>query len=436
MTKPNELNDRIYEAITDDSGEERSCENIPDEACDVVPGSYLRNTISGVFSKLAEQLASPGLILPWLLSATGASSFFAGALVPIKDAGSLLPQLAVSAKIRARSVRKTIWTLSAVIQGISLLLMGVAVYLTEGNTLGWIVLGTLTAFSLASGVASVAFKDVLGKTIPKGKRGQLLALRSTLGGILTTAGGFVLYRYVEGTNNTITYVVLIGSAAVLWFASALTFYSISEKPGATEGGRSPIKELKQGMALLKHSPNLQRFILARALLMAIPFSQPFLVLFGKDIVGSGLDNLGVMVIAAGIAGIVSSPFWGRFADYSSRKLMIVIGLFGSVLLAAAIAFPKLPETIQTTYLFAGIIVLQVMAHGGARLSRKTYLVDMAPAKERPLYVALSNTLIGVSTIFFVVLGLIADVFSVTIMLWTLSILSLFSAVVSLGLKEV
>lgn len=77
-----------------------------------------------------------------------------------------------------------------------------------------------------------------------------------------------------------------------------------------------------------------------------------------------------------------------------------------------------------------------MAHGGARMSRKTYLVDMAPSDERPLYVALSNTLIGIATLAFVALGLIADVFSVSTMLWTLAIISLLSAVVSASLKEV
>ena len=170
--------------------------------------------------------------------------------------------------------------------------------------------------------------------------------------------------------------------------------------------------------------------------MAIPFSQPFIILYGKEHVGSSIDNLGIMVVAAGIAGIISSPFWGRFADISSRKLMIFVGIMGFLILLLAVFFPALPNQWQYKYTYALIILLQVMAHGGARMSRKTYLVDMAPSHERPLYVALSNTLIGLATLLFVVLGLIADVFSVDVMLWTLAITSLLSALVSLRLKEV
>lgn len=436
MADEKKLNESIYTLVTDDSGEERSCANIPDEACEDVPTGFVRNTLSGVFSKLAEQLASPGLILPWLLSAAGASSFFAGALVPLKDAGSLLPQLAVSGKIRALQKRKTPWVLAAIVQGVALLFMALAVSKTEGNVLGWLVVITLTVFSLASGVASVAYKDVLGKTIPKGKRGQLLALRTTAGGVLTTIGGYMLYKYVDETDDMSIYLILIASSALLWFMSAGLFYAIPEVKGATEGGRTPLKEFKQGWLLLKKNNNLKRFVIARALLMAIPFSQPFIILYGKEHVGSSIDNLGIMVVAAGIAGIVSSPFWGRFADTSSRKLMIFVGILGFFILLLTVFFPALPDQWQFKYAYALIILLQVMAHGGARMSRKTYLVDMAPSDERPLYVALSNTLIGLATLAFVALGLIADVFSVSTMLWALAIISLLSAVVSASLKEV
>lgn len=43
-----------------------------------------------------------------------------------------------------------------------------------------------------SGIGSLAFQDVIGKTIPKPKRGQLLALHATAGGIFTLAVGLVL----------------------------------------------------------------------------------------------------------------------------------------------------------------------------------------------------------------------------------------------------
>ena len=42
----------------------------------------------------------------------------------------------------------------------------------------------------------------------------------------------------------------------------------------------------------------------------------------------------------------------------------------------------------------GLFFLIAVFHGGARLGRKTYLVDMANQDNRATYVAVSNTLIG------------------------------------------
>lgn len=47
------------------------------------------NALNGSVTKLAEQLASPGLVLPWLFSSIGAPMALAGPLVPVKDAGSI-----------------------------------------------------------------------------------------------------------------------------------------------------------------------------------------------------------------------------------------------------------------------------------------------------------------------------------------------------------
>jgi hypothetical protein len=73
------------------------------------PQNFVLNVLNGSAPKLVEQLASPGLVLPWLFSAIGAPTALAGLLVPVKEAGSLLPQLAVAGSIRAYQKRKWFW---------------------------------------------------------------------------------------------------------------------------------------------------------------------------------------------------------------------------------------------------------------------------------------------------------------------------------------
>ncbi|MFC0262761.1 MFS transporter [Fontibacter flavus] len=420
------LASKTYELITDE-GEERACEAISERACKETPGNFFKNVFSGSLSKLAEQLVSPGTTLPWILAALGVPNLFTGALVPIKDAGSLLPQLFVSAKIRAYAIRKWFWVIPALIQAMSLAAMAFVVLGTEGKTAGILILSLLLIFSLASGVASISFKDVVGKTIPKGKRGQLLAMRATLGGVLTLASGVFILQDLEGGQDQNMLFWLVMAGALLWVLSAFLFALIAEEKGATEGGRTPVKELKNAWKFWKEDSNLRRFIFTRGFLMAIPLAQPFFVVLGKDELGSELDNLGIMVIAAGIANIVSSPFWGRFADHSSRNLMVWVSILGMVNISLMALFPFWPDSLQNIYVFAALFLIQVMAHGGARLSRKTYLVDFAPEKERPLYVSLSNTMIGVFTLLAAGLGSLSSLFGVQAML------SVFVALLGIGL---
>ena len=346
-----ELPNRAYELLTDD-GEERACEAIPDSACHEVPGNFFRNMFNGASTKLAEQIASPGLVFPWILSTLAAPAYFAGMLIPIKDAGSLLPQLFVSAKIRSFPKRKWFWIVPAIIQALCMLVMAWIVSTLDGFAAGLGVVLVLLLFSIASGVASVAFKDVLAKTIPKGKRGQLLAYRATSGGVLTLMAGIYLHLFLDESVDEQVYAWLLIIAAFLWLLAAILFLSIKEIPGATDGGRTPIKELKQGRNLWVKNSNLRKFIFTRGLLMAIPLAQPFYVIIGKKYAGGEVAGLGLMVIAVGIAGIISSPIWGRFADNSSRKMMMVVATLGIINAAYVLLFPLLPNAWQNIYTFA------------------------------------------------------------------------------------
>lgn len=107
-SKPPDLIERLYDFITEDD-EGRTCEAIPDSACHEAPRNLVLNILNGSATKLAEQMASPGLVLPWLFSSIGAPTALAGLLVVVKQVGSLLRQLAVAGRIRAFPKRKWFW---------------------------------------------------------------------------------------------------------------------------------------------------------------------------------------------------------------------------------------------------------------------------------------------------------------------------------------
>jgi hypothetical protein len=70
---------------------------------------------------------------------------------------------------------------------------------------------------------------------------------------------------------------------------------------------------------------------------------------------------------------------------------------------------------------------------GFRLGRKTYLIEGAPADQRPTYVALGNTIIGVLTILGGGLGWFGEAFSLQVLVGVLTGFALLGALLAFRL---
>ena len=419
-----ELKKHLSSIISNDDDLDRVCKSIPVESCKETPWNFFINACNGATSKLAEQVAGPNLILPWLFQLIGAPIWMFGFLMPIKQSFSLLPQMVVAGQIRALAKRKWVWVGSAIVQALCLLLMIPIALWFSPTAGGFSLLILLTFFSIASGTASVAFQDVLGKTIDKGHRGRLLARRALIGGFLTSAAGLLLHRYRETSQDLTPVLFLLLIAAVLWGLSAFFFALIREFSGAVQGGRNAISETRAGMQLFRQHSGFRRFLLARSLLLSVELATPFLVLHAGQLLQLNIQSIGSLVIAIGISQILSSPFWGKMADRSSKNVMALSALiaFGSVLLAVLLTFLPAYSFQYAGYLL--VFVLIGLAEAGVRLGRKTYLVDATPHDERMTYTAFGNGLVGIIAIISGISGLIAQWLGASAMLAAIAIFML------------
>ncbi len=429
------MGDRLY-AMLFDEDEDRACLDISEAECRAAPRNFGLNVANGSATKLAEQLASPDLTIPWMLAAIGAPVFITGLLVPLRRAGSLLPQLAASGIIRRVPVRKWVWVAAAVVQALMLALMAVCVAFLSGLAAGIAVAGLLAVFSVASGVESVSYKDVLAKTVPKGRRGRLLAARASVGGALTLAAGLVLYLFVAEAATRGPYVALLAAAALLFGVASLLFARIVEEPGATSGGRTPFEELHAAWGLLRDDRPFRRFVGARALLLIVTLMQPFYVILSRRLTGDTVGALGAFVIATGIGHMIGGPLWGTSADRAASKTMVIGGVLAAFAAAYAAAFGFLPETLHRFYLFAPVFIINAIAYAAVRLGRKTYLVDYAPADERPLYVSVANTLVGAAVLAGALFGVLAEFAGVEVTVVAGALLLLAGAGLAASLPKV
>jgi MFS family permease len=390
---PRTWTDAVYERLAgDDDG--RVCRAIPDEACREAPGNFLRMAVANMLSTLADSLSSAKTTLPWLLAALGAPAGMAALLVPLRESGSMLPQLLVGAIVRRMPVRKSVWVGGALVQAACLAGMALAAWWLEGLAGGLAIVGGLALFSLARAACSIAYKDVLGKTIPKTRRGRLSGWIASVAGFGALAVGAAMAGLSQDAPLPV-FVGLLGVAALCWVVAAGVFGRIIEWSGATEGAAGGAAALRGALGLLRDDPVLQRFIVGRGLALGSALAAPLVVAMAQGLSGSSVGWLGLFIALEGVASLVSAPLWGRWADHDSARVFgwASAAAGGVALAVAALVAAGLPDAVLAMVLPVAFLGLGV-AHAGVRLARKTYLVDIADGERRTDYVAVSNSVIG------------------------------------------
>jgi hypothetical protein len=430
------LTDDLYTKLVNEE-DARVCREISDAACREVPRNFFLLIGSSVLTKLGDAVANPKTTLTWMMDTIGAPIALTGLLVPLRESGSMIPQLVIAAAVRRQPIRKWVWVLGSIVQALAVAGLGLTAVLLEGTAAGAAVVAGVVLFSLARGLSSVAAKDVLGKTIPKTRRGRVTGLSASAAGLATLGVGSALVVLGADDGAPSTFLTLLAGAALLWVVAAAVYARIAEWPGATEGGGNAAAEAVRRLSLLRDDAPFRHFVIARALLLCSALSAPYYVILARQHHGAAGGQLGFFIIAGGLASGLSAPVWGRLADWSSRTVMAVAGLIAAALgLLAVAAEVLLPSVSGAPWFYPTVFLVLMVAHSGVRLGRKTYVVDLASGNRRTDYVAVSNTVIGVVLLLLGGLGALAQLVSVPGAILALSVLGIAGAAMSRALPEV
>lgn len=416
--------------IIDDEG--RACADIPESACRQEPGNFFKHVGALALTKSADGLVDPKLVLSWLMTSLGAPVALIGLLVPVREAGALLPQLLTAGFLRKLPRRKWAWAAGSIVQGLAAAAIGIVAISLTGVGAGWAIILALAILALARSVCSVCYKDVLGKTIAKSRRGTATGLAGSIASVTV-----IIYALTLSFDLVDRMALVIGGlflAGVAWIASGLLFATLQEEAGATEGGKSGLREAWKNFSYLREDPQLRRFILTRGLLTATALAPPFMIAVGSQ-AGEGYDKLGFLVLASALASLCSSFVWGRLSDRSSRKVLIFSGAIAAIILAAT-SWLAFAGTLSGGYVLPVLLFGLMIAYQGVRLGRSTHLVDMAGKDSRAAYTALSNTIIGLLLLAGGLFSLIAHMFGGEAVLAVMAGMSGLAILAALGLKEV
>ena len=426
--------ERLGQVLTD-TDEEHGCGDLPEEACREVPGNAVRIIGAQTLQNIGDRVVDAKTVLPWVLAAVGAPAGLTGLLVPIREAGALLPQASLVPWVRRRAVRKWVWVAGAAGQAAAVAVMALVAATASGVTAGLALLAALAVFAVARSLSSIASKDVLGRTVPKGQRGRINGWATVTSGVVAITLGLAIRALGGEEANVAALAAMLAGAAIAWVVALAVFATVREPAGEQDTALA-VGWLGHAVELLRQDVPFRRFVIVRTLLLVSALSPPFVVTLAAQETGVGFGSLGPFLISSGLAGLVGGWVFGRLADRSSRMLMVVGAGASSAVIVVLLAARTLPEIAQAWWLYPLAYLLLALGHTGVRVARKTYVVDLASGNQRTDYVAVSNTAMGVLLLLTgAISGGLAQ-FGIEVALAFLAALGLLGVLVARALPEV
>ena len=127
-------------------------------------------------TKTADGLIDPKIVLAWLTTALGAPAYVTASLVPVRESGALLPQLALARLVQRRSQRKVVWAVGSLGQGLAALGIAAAALLLEDAAAGWAILACLALLAVSRAACSATRMCCPGRC-PRGRAAPSRARR-------------------------------------------------------------------------------------------------------------------------------------------------------------------------------------------------------------------------------------------------------------------
>jgi hypothetical protein len=369
--------------------------------------NFTLGVANGTLIRLFDTLAHPSLVLTWFVAQLGASPLIIGLLVPIANGGWFLPQLLMSGAVHRMPRKMWLYRVASLVR-VALWAIMVALVFVVGSGYPRVLLVLFlllySAFCFGAGVSGLPWLEVIAKAVPARRRGPFFAWRDFTGGLLAI-GGSLLVRYVldERYGPSFPYnfgwLLLLGgvAAALAYLSFSLIVEPLEEAIGSAPRSNS----LRAAWTVAGRDRNSRLFVLVRVVALSSTICTPFYTLFAHERLGAPVAMAGTYVGAFTLALIGSTLLWGRISERFGNR--IVVWWCGLLAIPAPLLTLLLGSRMSYAA-FTAVFALLGVVQTGTDIGFLSLGFDLAPAAERPLYLGLLNTVLGVVSFALVVGG--------------------------------
>ncbi len=293
--------------------------------------------------------------------------------------------------------------------------------IADNEAESWLAIGFLslwTVYAFVSGIVTVPYNDIVGRSIPSDARSRLLAWRFFGGGVLALGVAAIVHRLLTTGPLLTAYALIFALASALMFVSSFSFMSAGEPP-APPRPRETVRSggfrdfLVDGLAVLKSDGRFRLFLYTQWLGGASLMVLPFYVIAATG-AGLGLKDVGILLATQTAGSLASNVFWGRIGDRRGKmKLLRSVGMLRIVPPLGALAILMVGNLSADNILwsFATLFFAIGVLANGMTIGYLGYLMEISPDDRRPAYSAYFNTLASPAALLPLVGAMITDALS-------------------------
>jgi MFS family permease len=377
--------------------------------------NFMLNIAEGALFVASGALISPHTVLPAIVVKLGGSNVAVGAIGVIVWVGLFLPQIFSARYVETLPWKKP-WAIKfGAAQRVSVLCLACALMLFgEDRQSVALVLFFLfyTLCQLLLGVTTPGWFDMFAKMTPTRKRGRLVGIRSSLGGIGAFCCGLILTWLLAGYPFPLNVAIAFFLAFVLQTGSlAVQSFLIEKEPSPTSERKPLFTYLSALPVVLRGNVAFKHFLMAAMFQIVAMMPAGFYTVYALARFQLDESVVGEFTLAIVAVQVTSALAIGHLTDKHGNKVALVLA--SAALLTANVLALVAPSAgwFLLVFMFLGVNL------GTELLARYNIAVEYAPPEKRSMYIGLMNTVLAPFYLVGLLGGTISDLFGYTAVFW-------------------
>jgi MFS family permease len=380
--------------------------------------NFILGTLNGAAFGVVDSISSPYLVLSIFVHTLGGSNLLVGLLPAISNGGWYLPQFLISHRLQQLPRKQFVYNSTAIIRAACWVALTATTFLTaySNPTLLLPIFFLLYIISsIAAGVAGTPFMDIVAKTIPLARRSTYFGRRDLAGALTAIGAGYLVTLLLDpniapafplnfGFIFLVTTISVVGGLG----AFALVVEPAEIVPVAQVTFRD---QLHAARRLIRENRTYRRYLFTRIVLAIADIASPFYAVYATTVLRIPAETIGAYIGIATIAAITANPVWSRASDRRGNRILLMgVSICFLTMPLIALGFGLVPSGPTLGLPFGLLFLISGIARPAANIGYPSYLLEIAPASERALYIGFANTILGIATFLPVVGGILLDLF--------------------------